>query len=211
MSHIFPRGFKAEAERQSLAIRQRFRLGIHQACPARCVAKLHGISVTPAGSLLPLLQAELRVSFPNQVACREQLAWLVDPANGEFSAVAVKIRGCRLILFNEHHSAVRQESDIMHELAHLLREHQGDALELNSDISLRSVNKAHEAEAEWLGAALQIPEAGLMYHARAGRTTSQIAEVYGASLQLATYRWNMVGVNRRLHFEQLRRQGTYQS
>lgn len=114
-----------------------------------------------------------------------------------------------MILFNESRSRARQESDIMHELAHLLREHKGDALELNADISLRSLNEDHEQEAKWLGAALQIPETGIMHHARLGNTAEQVADIYGASLQMATYRWNMLGVSRRLHFEKLRKQKSY--
>lgn len=208
MSHTFPRGFKANAEKQSLAIRQRFKLGDHQACQARWATKLHDVSVTPVGSLIEVFRQELQDRFPNHVLCTKRLAWVADP-NCEFFAIAVKIRELKMIFYNESRSAARQESDIMHELSHLLCDHKGDVLELSSGISLRSHNEAHEQEAGWLGAALQVPEAGLLHHVRAGRTSEEIAALYGASLQMVTYRRGILGIDKRIAFEKAKKLRAY--
>ncbi|WP_394369960.1 ImmA/IrrE family metallo-endopeptidase [Hymenobacter piscis] len=105
-----------------------------------------------------------------------------------------------MILYNDQHSPERQESDIMHEMAHVLCQHPGDDLQLTSDIGLRDHDAQYEEEASWLGSVLQVPDAGLMWYARRGYSIEQIAARYTASVEMVTYRWRMCGIARRLSY-----------
>lgn len=200
MNHKFPPRFKTEAETTALNLRKQLGLTVEHACPARLVTGLHGITVTPAGALdCDVILGALNAEFPDQIRVREQLS-LVANATNEFSAIVAIIRGYKMILYNGNNSPARQESDIMHEIAHILRGHKGDCLQLNSDISLRVHNEDHEQEAKWLGATLQIPEDGIFRHVRAGRTSDEIATIYGASIQMVKYRRQILAIDRRLNF-----------
>lgn len=93
----------------------------------------------------------------------------------------------------------------MHELAHIICEHQPDRqLELNGiGLPLRDHDPEHEAEAEWLGACLQIPREGLLWALRKGMKPSEIAEHYKASLKMTNYRIGITGA--KIQIERARR------
>jgi len=194
-----PKGFKKKAETQAIEIRRKLGLSTTVACPARSVAELFGAIVAPVQCLEGLIRTSLRDEFPDTNSVAEQLALLQGQSCG-FHAVAVIVKEHKMILYNADNSVARQESDIMHELAHIIQEHPGDCLQLNGDIGLREYNERYEAEAKWFGATLQIPESGLFELARAGYTTGQIATVYGASEEMAIFRRNILAIDRRLSY-----------
>lgn len=193
----FRKYFKKEAEAWSIDIRQKLGLDAHVACPARCVAELHGVTVSPAQCLNGLVETVLSDVFLDQQSVTQKISWLLS-ADGKFSAMVAIIREYKMVLYNADHSPARQESDIMHELAHIICEHPGDCLQLNADIALRQYNTQHEEEAKWLGATLQIPEQGLFKLVQAGLSNQAIAEIYGASLEMVTFRRNKLGIDLRL-------------
>jgi hypothetical protein len=199
MSPKFPPRFKANAEVHSLNLRQRLGLSARVACPARLATGVHGVLLAAAGAFNDTIVDALLDEFPDHLKVRQHLAWVASDTT-EFSAIVAIVRGCKMILYNGNNSPARQESDIMHELAHLLCGHRGDCLQLNADISLRVHNACHEQEAKWLGAALQIPEQGIFDHVRAGRTSQEIAKIYGASLPMVTYRRNTLAIDRRISY-----------
>ncbi|MFC5410854.1 ImmA/IrrE family metallo-endopeptidase [Larkinella bovis] len=198
MKHsLLRRGFKKDAETWSIEIREKLGVEATGACPARCVADLHGVSVTPIQCLSGLAQNFLYDEFPDQQDIDKKMALLLN-RNGEFSAVVAIVGGFKMILFNSDHSPARQESDIMHELAHIICEHPGDCLQLNADIALRQYNAQHEEEAKWLGATLQVPDQGLFTLARLGLANAAIADIYGASLEMVVFRRKTLGIDLRL-------------
>lgn len=199
MSPKFPPRFKANAEVLSLRLRQQLGLTVKVACPARLATGAHKILLAAAGALNDNIVDALIDEFPDHLKVRQHLAWIANDTT-EFSAIVAIVRGCKMILYNGNNSPARQESDIMHELAHILCEHRGDCLQLNADISLRVHNACHEQEAKWLGAALQIPEKGIFDHVLAGRTSEEIAEIYGASLPMVTFRRNTLAIDRRISY-----------
>ncbi|WP_166648208.1 ImmA/IrrE family metallo-endopeptidase [Hymenobacter sp. UV11] len=199
MSLKFPPRFKADAESHSLHLRQRLGLNARVACPAKLATGVHGILLAAAGALSDEIVDALVDEFPDHLKVRQHLKWVASDTT-EFSAIVAIVNGYRMILYNGNNSPARQESDIMHELAHILCEHRGDCLQLNADISLRVHNACHEQEAKWLGAALQIPEKGIFDHVRAGRTSEEIAEIYGASLQMVNFRRNTLAIDRRISY-----------
>lgn len=199
MSPKFPPRFKADAEATSLGLRRQLGLAATVACPAKLATGIHGVLVAAAGSLNNTIVDAVIDEFPDQLRVRQHLAWVTHDTT-EFSAIVAIIRGYKMILYNGNNSLARQESDIMHELAHIICGHKGDCLQLNADISLRVHNADHEQEAKWLGATLQIPEDGIFRHVRAGRTSEEIASIYGASLQMVNFRRRTLAIDRRISY-----------
>ncbi len=69
----------------------------------------------------------------------------------------------------------------------------------DGNIIMRSYDPKQEEEANWLGWCLLLPSEALLRAARAEDSTTQIAQTYGVSEQLVTYRLRMTGVVKRLH------------
>lgn len=170
-----------------------------RACPARAVAALYNVTVTAIQELIPLVQNSLHNEFPDNELVVGCLEHAMSQTSG-FCAIAVVIENYQMVLYNSSCSPARQESDIMHELSHIIRGHKGDSLQINAEIATRQYDSQCEAEAKWLGASIQIPEAGIMQLAKRGASTEQIAQLFGASLEMVTYRRNILAVDRRLSY-----------
>lgn len=197
-SSPLPPGFKAVAKKDSVAIRRKLGYSLTQACPARLVAKLYGVRVFPVFALNNLLLSGALGEFPDLDRRVAQLTSLVTDTERPFSAMAIGMCGDKIIVYNPNASAARQESDIMHEMGHHICQHPGNCLGAAMDFALRSHDERCEAEAEWLGWSLQIPEDGLMQLVRAGHSNEAIAEIYGASLQLVKFRRSVLAIDRRI-------------
>lgn len=69
-----------------------------------------------------------------------------------------------IIIAHPSKDRVESESDVMHELAHLLLKHKPEMLRLISDYRVaRSYSKIQEAQADVLGDCLQLPRPALYY------------------------------------------------
>lgn len=86
----------------------------------------------------------------------------------------------------------------MHEIAHIICEHDADTFQQvgSFPFMLRTYNSEQEGEAEWLGAALQLPRVALSWAKRSRMDYTAIAEHFGCSLEIARYRCNVTGVNK---------------
>lgn len=117
---------------------------------------------------------------------REEAGW---------SGITLPIgEGKHLILHNPTHSPTRHESDIMHELSHLLFGHQPIRLrQIAEGLAVREYRVDDEKEAAYLGGCLQITAKGLDWAFQRGMAHNEIAEHFGASLQMVRYRCNMTG------------------
>ena len=122
-----------------------------------------------------------------------------------WSAVTMEADDRRFIIHNTSHAPTRQESNIMHEAAHILCKHPPGEIVRFGPFSLRRYNQDQEDEAEWLGAVLQIPRKGLLRLARDRMPVSAIAEHFGASEQMVTYRLDKGGVRKQLRYERRKR------
>jgi len=113
-----------------------------------------------------------------------------------WSAISCALDGRDVVVYNPCHSSARQASDISHELAHVILNHEPGKMVLSQDGSMimRSYDPKQEEEANWLGWCLLLPREALERAARLRLATAQIAEMYGVSEQLAAYRLRMTGV-----------------
>ena len=112
-------------------------------------------------------------------------------ASGQWSAAVIS-RSPLQILLNPRHAPARQESNLMHELAHVLLEH--DMIDFNPRTGLPQRRQKDEDEATYLGGCLQIPRRGLLWTIQKGMTVSQVAIHFGASEAMVTFRCNVTGL-----------------
>lgn len=123
----------------------------------------------------------------------------IDPWG--WSAAGVQVNGRGVVIYNPRHSRGRQVSDITHELAHFILDHQPAKIILSADLdglSMRSFNQKQEDEANCLAWTLLLPREALIRAKRRRLTVEEIAEQYGVTKSLATYRVNATGVERQL-------------
>jgi hypothetical protein len=180
---MFRRGFKSWCEETALKVRS------HQ-------------GLAPTASLSPFVLArELRVEVIEPAALKDlpedvRRRLLGQHAN-TWSAVTIPGKTIQLIVYNPTHSAVRQNSDLMHELAHILLGHKPTMMFMdpNNDLALRAHNQAQEEEANWLSGCLLLPREVLL-HIKTARLDDGLAcRQYGVSAKMLTYRMNVSGVN----------------
>lgn len=107
----------------------------------------------------------------------------------------------KIIIHNNFHSAARQQSNVMHELSHIICDHKlsDDRLE-NIPMGMRDYNPILEEEANCLGATIQLPRNALIWAKKKDMTNLQIADHFNASLEMINYRLRMSGVLKQLSY-----------
>jgi Zn-dependent peptidase ImmA (M78 family) len=183
------RGFLAEAEREAKQVRAD--LGLRPAEPVDVyqVAKHLGVRVIAADELI-------------DAARLQDLERLQAFA---FSACTFDIDGIKVIVVNPLRTPARRASDIAHELAHLLLDHQLDEIRIVADVPFRTCRPDQEEEATNLGGALLLPRPLLLSAVRRGLDEQSIAAQYDVSTEMARFRLNRTGVRRQLRSTAQRR------
>jgi Zn-dependent peptidase ImmA (M78 family) len=181
----FTTGFKSDSEKISLDYRKDLGLKFHDPLPASLLSK----------------HLRIKVLSPHDVFGNDSPMIEVLLSSKEWSALTMTAKsGERLIILHNAHSVARQESDIMHELAHVICKHEtGEKARINgAEILLRKYDERQEREAEWLGGCLQIPREALVWHLARNYDIKRIASVFSASQQMVQFRMNYTGVKRQL-------------
>lgn len=183
-------GFRAKAERIAESCRLEMELSPESPLDAFELAAHLGIFVYSAEKLLSEKDAI------NVIGTRG------NP--GEFSALCMtNCDGNKLIIHNSNHSLSRQQSNLMHEIAHIIRKHEmpEEVKQILRRVNLRSYNSVFEEEAKILGGCLQITRKGLVWTMYRNYSYRQIADHFKASLDMVTYRIRSTGVERqKAHF-----------
>ena len=183
------RGFIGEAEALAKSHREALGLTVKQACPARRLARRLGLSVVSTAAIAPALSTALSAAYADYLGCPPDEAVAALQRDGEgFFAFYAEVGGHKMVFYNPACDPTRQESDLMHEIAHVICGHEGQAITFGDDFALREHNPIHEEEAGKLGSILQIPEDGLFWHLVDGRTDCEIAAIYGASPRMVQWR-----------------------
>jgi Zn-dependent peptidase ImmA (M78 family) len=173
------RGFKTEAER--LADRTRAQLGLqpHDHMVIRDLAVHLNIEMHSADTLVE--QSDL-----------DQLDQ-IQP--GAFSAATFHLpNGRTAIVTNPNNEPGRINSDISHEIAHLLLNHEVRELQQLDGHTFFTCNPEQEEEANWLAGCLLLPRALLLREAFAGSDPATIAQNHHVSIPMARFRLNASGV-----------------
>jgi hypothetical protein len=181
------RGFKAWAERTSLALRRE-------------------LGTTVDGALCPFELSEylgIGLWTPSQVPAITQdiLTQLLENDPWGWSATSFQVNDKCIVIYNPTHSKGRQSSDVMHELAHYILDHQPATVILSvglENVRMRSFDQKQEDEANCLAWALLLPREGLLRAKRRRKTVEQIAEQYSVTKTLVAYRINSSGIERQV-------------
>jgi hypothetical protein len=178
---VLRRGFKAEAERKSEKCRSDLGLSKFASLDAFQLASHLAIPIVPVDTFTELPE--------------DKLAILSNP--DKFDAMWMPNEdGDKIIIHNNHHSAKRQQSNLMHELAHILEGHSipVEAARLCLLYGLHYYNKEQEEEAKFLGSCLQISRPALQWAIKNGLTPDQISDHFNASIEMVRFRLNASGV-----------------
>ena len=184
------RGFKAEAERLANDIWSDMILTPDGGMDAVLLAEHMDCIVRPADALVDIgkLKELHRIQHDAFFACTFKL-----PDNRY------------AIVFNPLMSNTRRNSDIAHEVAHIVLGHSLSRLKRLGNIAFLSCDQKQEEEAAWLSGCLLLPRLALIHDLRKGRTPGTIARSRALSRSLVDYRIRVTGVARQLAAERRRR------
>lgn len=177
------RGFKAWSERAAANVRRRLGLPSTEPIdPRRLAAHLRVRVVSPCD--YPDLDPDIR----SQLLDRDPSGW---------SAATLSVGDTAIVVFNPMHSPGRQASDMIHELAHIMLEHDPATVVFSEDgqMATRTFNQRQEDEADWLGWTVLLPRAALVTARRRSLSVAAIAHAYGVSEKLVRYRLGVTGVD----------------
>ena len=175
------RGFKSEAERIARRVRADLGLGASQSVTPELIAELLGIEVRSGDELIP----------------REKFEVLEAIQPDSFSACTLRPSPDRVVVVhNPLASKARQKSDVAHELAHTLLDHDLSRIQRLGDVTFLSCDPVQEEEAAWLSGCLLLPRPLLLAEVSRGSGAADIAREYGVSESMAQYRLNVTGVMR---------------
>ena len=158
----------------------------------RHLLNLRAFEPLPANLLAARLNA--KISTLNQVPNLEPKHIETLLADNQFSAAIIRVNPL-WIVYNSKHTLARRESNLMHEFAHVLLEHQTVGFNSQTGQPLRI--EENEDEANYLGGCLQIPRRGLLWAVQGKMTLIQIANYFGASKEMVQFRSNVTGVKYR--------------
>jgi Zn-dependent peptidase ImmA (M78 family) len=173
-----PRGFKANAERESLRLRSE--LGLRPAQPLN-VTKLAdhmGVEIVSASDLIDLARLEDLERIQAY----------------SFSAATFEVADRTVIVFSPLRNSGRRASDIAHELSHLLLKHDLSEIREISGVPFRTCQPEEEEQATSFGGTLLLPRPLLVAAARQGLGPDEIAEKYDVTPEMARFRYNSTGV-----------------
>ena len=175
------RGFKSEAERIAQRVRSELNIGAAEMVTPGVLADLLGVEVRSGDDLIP----------------RKRFVELDQIQKGAFSACTFRPSEDRVVVvYNPLSSERRRTSDLAHELAHILLNHDLSRIEKLGAVTFVACDATQEEEAAWLSGCLLLPRALLLREVRQGLNASSIAEKCGVSETLAKYRINVTGVAR---------------
>lgn len=182
----FERGFKAWCDNTATNIRKRHGIAEDDPLSARLLAAKMGVTI---------LELE-NVSGINPATVQH----LSSQEGDEWSAVTVHTGDKQIIIVNPRHSDARQSSNIMHELAHIIRGHKPAQVYAYEAYALRDFDQLQENEANWLAGCLLLPRPALLNAGRRNESVDEVMERFEVSRSLYNYRYNISGVRRQLTY-----------
>ena len=176
------RGFKAQAERLAEKIRSEVGARNSGDLDAAALAAHAGAGVRRADELTSLSKLkELEALQP-----------------GAFSACTFQVMGRSVIVYSPLASYGRTQSDLAHEVSHIILGHQVQTIQQLDGISFFTCDPDEEQEANWLAGCLLLPRKLLLQAVSRGLSARDIAKEYGVSSSMAEFRIRATGVSRQL-------------
>ncbi|WP_031067572.1 ImmA/IrrE family metallo-endopeptidase [Streptomyces sp. NRRL WC-3742] len=174
---------KKALEDLALEERARIQVGLHQPIDLARLADEYGIPVYPLSEL-------------GDSGCpAETLEYFASERAGTWSAALVPVGTARFIVENSSHNPQRRRSNVAHEMAHLLLEHEFSSV-VFTDGGCRSLDpivKTQEAQALALSGELLVPMKAAIEVAFRDWTDEQVATRFDVSIEFARMRMNASG------------------
>lgn len=189
--NLLPRGFKAEAERKAIFYREELGIQPHEPLCGFILANHLKVQICKPLDI-----------FPKNTIIND-LIGTSEKDNGWSALTMTTRKGTKLIIHNNLHSPARQQSNLMHEMAHIIIcNHKYKELPIDLELLslMREHNPQQEEEAIYLGSVLQIPREGLLWNLRQRKSFEEIANYYTASKSMVTFRVNSSGVKNQLSY-----------
>lgn len=180
---MFRRGFKSWCESTAIQVRRNLNLEAHAPLPADSLAASLRVPIWTLDDL-----SELAQDVAQRLSTIHADAW---------SAMTLPASSSHVIIVNPSHSPERRSSDVMHELAHLLLEHEpGNVFFGATGLALRTHNKDQEDEARWLSACLLLSRECLFLIRRKRWSDDQACAHFGVSREMLAFRRQTSGVDK---------------
>jgi Zn-dependent peptidase ImmA (M78 family) len=135
----------------------------------------------------------------------ERLVELENIQAFAFSACTFEIHQRRIIVTNPLRSGGRRNSDVAHELSHVLLEHDLAEVRYVGGMLFRTCEPDEEEDATALGGTLLLPRVLLLRAAGKGWGVDELAERCGVTTEMARYRLNTTRVQRQVTAARSRR------
>lgn len=172
MGHKFRHGFKAESERYAEEFREELCLKSDAPLCPRILASHLGI---------PVFGIRDNPALPTEIT----RYWASHPKD-PFSGLIISDGCYKEIHHNDFHHPRRQNSDLAHELAHVILGHDLDTpIKENGE---RAYDRNTEEEAKWLGATLLLPKKATLMTVLNSYTREMIENEFEVSWALYQYR-----------------------
>ena len=173
-----PHGFKAKANR--IAVGVRHQIGLKPEAPIDLRALATHLHLT----LVPI------TDFGS--TCPRQVTQLVEKDSRAFSALLLPIgSGRKIVLYNDRNSEGRFNSDIAHEISHVLLAH--PPASPFDDSGCRAFDKDIEHEANCLSGYILIPDEAARKIVKCGLPQHYACGEYGVSREMLEFRLNSSG------------------
>lgn len=173
-----PRGFKTSAEKEAVRLRGRLGVGVASPLDLTALADLLDVTVVSADRLIDMTRLE-------ELEALQAFS---------LSAATFQVDDRHFIVTNPLRTAGRLASDVAHELAHLLLDHQLTEIQEIDGVPFRTCRPDEEEQATALGGTLLLPRPLLLAEASKGHGPAEIADTYGVTLEMARFRYNSTGV-----------------
>jgi hypothetical protein len=122
---------------------------------------------------------------------------LLNDGHQEWSGITLRLSDWHLVVVNTAQSPRRQNSVLMHELAHIILGHELPSGTISGEGHFipANFNQDQEDEAAWFGATLLLPRPALLWMRRRRMTDDQAASHFGVSPDLLTWRIRMTRID----------------
>ena len=138
------------------------------------------------------------VRCANELVDVEKLKELRRIQEDAFFACTFELPDNRRAIVYSPLSKERINSDVAHEVAHVLLDHRLTRLTRIKDVAFQSCDVDQEEEANWLAGCLLLPRPALMHDLKEGMSIEAICETRVLSAPMVRYRINVTGVSRQV-------------
>lgn len=184
----FKRGFKKWADETAIRLRKELGLRNHDPLCAFVLCEYLAIPIFHPNDF-----SNLDSKYQNT---------LLTSGQSEWSAVTIPVNNKNIIVHNPTHSKARQQSNLMHEISHILCDHKvsNETQKIGLSGFLRNLEIDQENEADWLGSCLQLPRPAILFCLREKLSVQEISIKYNSSIEMTNYRINITGVKKQLSY-----------